>query len=391
MSSRLFSSVVMLALINNIGGNKDLNATDGQWAETIDAKHGQELRGHPVVFLTEEEDSEARAYLAWYKESDLDIADDSTRAIRSTHVAEIVEFLKTTQKDDDATDEHGPTVDERITFPINHRTPTSFDEWYIVTSIWRLTLAMANASYQDAAFGSGDCCINSLPKEWVEKLNECLKTTDPSAAIPAPKGPNLPIKRRHLDSILPATNEGMDLSGFSDGIILEVWCQILRLNREQRKPGCTVMIPPHSLELATATPIEVAENTASVNNRIDMIVFPTIIKEQDHCILVVAYPQKHTLAIYDSLGSKSTKELQKSKPWLEESSGDPEDEVWQVMWMGCPQQGEEFASGVSMFINAMFVILGRSPRGKYTPQDTLFLRRFVAAVICMGKLPEIDW
>ena len=388
MSKRLFSSLVMLALIKKIETNKDVQPTDEQWAKTIRSDHGQELQEHPVVFLTPEEEAEARDYLIWFKESDIRIADDATRVVRGTHVAEIIDFLKVTQNERAAEAEHSPTGDERIPFPSNYKTPTCFDEWYYVASIWRLTLAMAEVPYRDAAFGTDDCRISPLPEEWVEKLNHCLKTTDTSTVTPAPRGPNLPLKRRHLDAILPASDIGTDLSGFFDGIIIDVWCQILLQNRNERKPGCTVMIPPHSLDLLTATPTGVAENIASVDKRIDMILFPRIIKERDHCILVVAHPQEQIIAVYDSLGSKSTKVLRKSNAWMDEDPGDAEKEIWQVSWIDCPLQAGEHACAVFMFINAMCVILGRKPAEMYSCRDTLFLRRFIAAVVCTGELPE---
>ena len=378
----------MLALIKKIESNKDCQPGDEQWAKTIETDHGQELQEHPVIFLTIEEEDEARAYLSWFKESDIRIADDATRVVRGTHVAEIIEFLKVTHNAHAAGAEHSSTGDERIPLPSNYRTPTCFDEWYIVTSTWRLTLAMADISYHDAAFGTDDCRISPLPEEWVEKLNDCLKITNASAVIPAPRGPNLPLKRRHLDSILPASDDGTDLSGLFDGIVIDVWCYILLQNRNRRKPGCTVMIPPHSLDLITATPTDIAKNIASVDKRVDMILFPTIIKERDHCILVVAYPQKQLIAVYDSLGTKSTKALRKTHPWLLVDPGDPEKDLWQVSWMESQLQGGEHACAVFMFINAMCVVLGRKPAEIYTSRDTLFLRRFIAAVICKGELPE---
>ena len=388
MCPRLFSSLVMLALIKAIGGDKDSTVTDEEWAGAMETEHGQELQEQPAIFLTEKEDDRARVYLALYKKSGINIADEATRAIRQTHVAEILDFLNTTQDDSEARTDHGPKPEEQVGFLSNYKMPTSFDEWYIVASIWRLTRIVAHISYQDAAFGTGDCCIGSLPKEWVEKLNECMEITDASAVIPAAKGPNLPLRRRHLESILPASHDDNDLSGYFDGILIDVWCQILLLHRERLKPGRTLMIPPYSLEAVTETPIGIAMNAMSVNDRIDMILIPRIIKEHDHCILAVAYPQSHSLDIYDSLGSKSTKVLQKDSDWYRQDPGDPQKDVWQVTWIDCPLQGGECASVIFMFINAMCVILDQDPADRYGPRDTLFLRRFIAAVICIGRLPD---
>ena len=111
----------------------------------------------------------------------------------------------------------------------------------------------------------------------------------------------------------------------------------------------------------------------------------------------MAFPQKHVMEVYNSLGLSSTRGLQKDCPWLKEDCSEQGKEApaeqetvtvpWDVQWCECPPQGEEDACGIFMLINALFVCLDKDPEGGYSQQDVLFLRRYIAAVICMGELP----
>ena len=386
MCSKLFSSLILRELIYEIEHTEGGASREHErWAETITTKYGQELQEHPVVYLTEAENHQAREHLISYEKINIDVAETATNLIRGKHGAEINEFLKTRHhgwplfaKQENAEEDH-------YKFPSDDQAPACFKEWYAVASVSRLTLAMPEISYQDAMMGTAECLIHPLPRSWEEKLEECLKITEDSAIVPVPKGWDPPLKRRDIDSILPAGTVH-ESSLLTNGII-SAWFQILLVHREKSKPGCTVIVPPDSLDLAGSTPREVAEKKVMINAAIDMVMFPTVSKEQDHCVMVVAYPRRRVIVILDPQGSGSTKRLQQDRPWMKERPRSKSGE-WEVMWLECPHQRAEAACGVLMLINALFLIEVENPAKGYTHQDVMFLQRYVAAVICMGKLPD---
>ena len=388
MSTCLFSSLILCELIKEIEHAGDVSRPINEsWAETMAAMYCLELEEQPVVYLSARENFQTRQYLAWYKDSNLNLADRAVRFIRGNHAAEIREFLKSKHDGWPVLAEHERVEDTHYPFPSNPGAPTCFKEWFAVAIVWRLTRALIEISLQDAAVGTSESLIGPLPLVWVEKLDECMQITEASAVIPTPKGWGIPLRRRDINSLLPASDIEADESGLlTDGIITS-WFQILLSHREQSLPGSTVMIPPDSLELAAATPQEVSEKAILVNADIETILFPTVIKEQGHCILLVAYPKKKVLTVYDSLGYDSTKELRKNRPWIKENYR-PKEGDWEVIWIECPHQGEEVACGVFMLINALFAVLIKDTAGGYSAEDSMFLRRYIAAVICMGKLPE---
>lgn len=389
MSSRAFSSVVLNELLKEIEQIEEgIGLDDEKWAAAMTTKHSRAIQEEPVVYLTEEDNFLARQYLARYKELGMDLADRATRFIRDKHAADIREYLKTKHENQSALIEHDSTEDNQYFLPSDDRAPTCFEEWFAVTEVWRLTLAMKEIPFQDAAFGTPECLLSPLPKPWEDKLNECMQITDGSAILPVPKGYGLSITRHDLNSILPTSDANTDLSGLLSDTIRDQWFRILISYRNQRKPGSTVVVPSDSLDLAAATPQEVSEKAMLVNADIDMILFPTVIKEQDHCILLAACPQRRAIAVYDSLGPESTKALQKKRPWIKEGEVQLEEAVWEVMWLQCTLQGEEAASGVFMFITALLLCRNKTLVGGYSKDDSLFLRRYIAAVICMGELPE---
>ena len=389
MSSHIFSSLVLRELIKEIEriGNGTYSSEE-EWAEAIVTKYSHELDNQPVLYLTEEENLQARQFLAESRNSGVDLADRATRYVRGSHMAEIKDFLKDKQDGWRVLLHPGSVEEIECPLPSDEKILTSFVQWAAMTNVWRLTLAMTEIDFHDAASGTSESLINQLPEAWEEKLDECMKITEDFAALPAPKGWGLPIRRRDLKSILPEPGLEIDASGLLSDVIINSWFRILLAQREQEMPGSMVNVLPDSLDLHAATPREIAENIMLVDSKVDTILFPTVIKEQDHCILVVAHPRKHELSVYDSLGYKSTKALQKDRPWLKEHYRPTEEDPWEVKWVECPQQGEEAACGVFMLINALFATLSEDPTHGYTPQDTMFLRRFIAAVICTGKLPE---
>lgn len=389
MSSHAFSSLIMCELLKEIKQTtgESVCSHDEEWAEAMATFHRREIQEQPVVYLTEIEYSQVREYLAWYKESGLDVADKATQFIRGEHAAEIRDFMKAKHCNRPVLSEHDSTEDMQYSLPSDDGVPTCFEEWFAVNQVWRLTLALKEIPFEDAAVGTPNCLLSSLPKPWEEKLNECLQITDDSATVPAPRGYGLPLTRRDISSVLPTSDDSTDLSGLLSGAILDRWFRILVSHRNQRKPGSTVVINSDSLDVATATPQEVAANATLVNEDLEVIFFPTVIKEREHCILLVAFPRKHLVTVYDSLGPKSTRVLQKGRPWVKEGHPEQGTVPWEVQWVECPQQGEEDASGIFMLINALFLCLDKDPVGGYSQQDVLFLRRYIAAVICMGELP----
>ena len=404
MSPRLISSIILRDIIEEIeqvGKGRHLGEMitpleritldDEDWAETVAKKYHRALQEHPVVVLTEEENSQAREYLARYKEVGLDIPERATQSIRGNHAIEIRNFLKAMHYDEpqySLWESSGGIWDVWDFLPHDNQDPACFKEWFAVIQVWRLTLAKAEIPFKDAAIGTSACVLGSLPKLWEDKLDECMQITSASAIIPTPRGRGLPVTRHDLNSVLPTLNISPDSPGLVTDTIIDRWFQILTSRRDQRKRGSTVFIHPDSLELAAATPQEVAENMLLVDADIEMILFPTVIKEQDHCILFVALPQSHVIVVYDSLGPESTKRLQKNLSWIKETGLKPETRFWEVTWMKSPKQGQADACGVFMLINAMLIAEGRDPDGGYSQEDAMFLRRYIAAVICMGELPE---
>lgn len=387
MSPKLFSSLVLRQIIKEIGlfeGGVFLKRHS--WAETMTTTYGQEMEEHPVLYLTESEASEARKYIAVLELKKVDVVETATYLVRAKHATDIRVFLNTRHDGWPVFAEHesGETVEEdHYTFPKDDRAPACFKEWFAVTNVWRLTLGLPGISYQDALIGTAGSVIHPLPEQWEEKLEECLKVTEASANIPVPRCWDLPLKRRDLDSILPTENE----SGLLTNGIIDSWFRILLEHREQRRPGCSVYIPPDSPDLAGSTPQDVAENKVMVDAKIDQVVFPTVIKEHDHCILVVVMTKRKAILVLDPLGKESTERLEEDRPWIKEDR-QPKDGDWEVAWIPSPHPRAEASSGVFMLINSLSLITIANPAQMYTHQDTTFLRRYIAAVICMGKFPE---
>ena len=390
MSSHPFSSLVMRELLKEIVQiGEGIRLDDADWANGIAAKYFDTIRDLPVVYLTEEENLRARGYLTRYKESGLDIADRATLLIRGKHAKEMREVLKAKQDDRLASAGQDSTEEIQYTLPSNDSAPTSFKEWFAVAQVWRLTVAMAEISFQNASLGTPGCFLGPLPKIWEDKLNECMQVTDTKAVVPTPRGYGLPVTRNDINSVLPTFDGSADVSGLLNDGILDRWFRIVVSNRNQRKPESTVYIHPESLDLASATPQQVTENVLLVNDDIELILFPTIIKQQDHCILLAAFPHRNLIAVYDSKGPESTAMLQRTLPWIKRYSHEPKEDFWQVMWMECPQQGEEDACGIFMCINALLISSEKGPVDVYSNFDTLFLGRYIAATICMGELPQL--
>ena len=372
---------------------KGLTFEDEEWAEAVTKKHYRALHDHPVVVLTERENAQARGYLARYKEVGLDIPDRATSLIRDKHAGEIRDFLKAKHNDQPENTVWaipGMTWDIWDSPPFENGDPTCFKEWFAVIQVWRLSLAMAETAFPDAAIGTPECLLRSLPQLWEDKLDECMRITNPSAIIPAPRGQGLPITRADLNSVLPTWNASPYSSGLITNTNIDRWFQILKSHRDQSKRGSTVIVHPDSLELAGAAPPQITYNTLQVDPHIDMILFPTIIKERDHCVLAVAHSQSRVMVVYDSLGPESTKIVQKTHPWIREARPKREIWGWEMEWKKCPRQDEADLGGVFMLINALFVGEGKEPDGMYSQEDAMFLRRFIAAVICMGELPPLS-
>ena len=388
MPSHAFSSLVLRELITEIRqGGEQVSLEDEHWAEELASTCRLALQEDPVVYLPLEDYFRARWFVDRYKAYDLNVADRATHLIRDKHAAEIRDFLRSKSLPMEV-NPYGNPEDTPYPLPRSDRAPTSFKEWFAVNSVWRLILVMVEVSFQDAAFGTSGCLLRSLPKSWEAKLDECLQITDVSAVIPALRHYGLPLMRGDLNSILPTSDSETGLSGVPNSAIIDRWFQILISYRELKMPGTALFYHPDSLDVAGTTPQEVAEKVELVNADITMILFPTVVKEEDHCILVTAFPQKQVVVVFDSLGPMSSTALQKNCPWIKETGPETEKGIWRVLWLDSPQQGEEDACGVFMLINALIVICEKEPHLCYAREDTLFLRRFIAAVICMGELPE---
>ena len=397
MSSRAFSSIVLRQIIKDIQEFEKAFDRDGEdWAESIMTKHRRAIQEQPVVYLTKEENSRAREYNAWFiqHKHGWDPANQATFVFRDKHAAEIRKFLNAADDKGLGLIEHDTTEDTLDFLPSDDGPPTCFKEWFAVNQVYRLLLVMPEISFQDAASGTPGCGISHLPKLWEDKLDECMQITDARAILPIPSGYGLPITRYSLESVLP-TSDGADSRGLLSNAVMDPWFGILVAQRNQQKRNSTQFIQADSLELVAATPQEVAENAAKVNADLDMILFPTVINgHNQHCILIVAFPKKHVIAVYDSLGPESTKQAQKQRPWIEKKRRQSEKMSWEVKWLKCPQaprSGANHGFADFMFINALLVCSDKDPLHRYSQEDTLFLRRFIAAVICMKELPQPIW
>lgn len=145
------------------------------------------------------------------------------------------------------------------------------------------------------------------------------------------------------------------------------------------------------MSLVTRTPQQVAESMLGIDTGdrdIKMILFPTVIKEENHCVLLVAFPEDRDMLLYDSRGPESSKRLSEKLPWLKDTGLNREKKSWRLTWCDCPEQSEADACGVFMLMNARFVAEDQGPDEAYSQNDALFLRRYIAASICMGDLPD---
>ncbi len=384
MSSHAFSSIVLRDLLKEAQRTRR-SFVGEEWVEAMVTKYDRAIQEQPVVFLTEKENSQARKYVAWYKDHNWgwDVADQALSQIRDNHTAEIRKFIKQS-----GMIESDSTEDIHKLLPRDDGPPTCFKEWFAVNQVWRLTLVLPEISFQEATVGTPECCINRLPKLWEDGLDECMQTTDRKAIVPTRGGYGLRITRESLNSVLPTSDKDLDESGLLTNAITDPWFGILVEHSNQRKRNSTIFIQPDSLELVAATPQEVAENAAKVNKDLEVVLFPTIIKSDQRSLLVVAFPKRHFLAVYDSQGREATKALQKERPWIKRKDPDSKEGSWEVRWLECPQAGGPHGSGEFMFINALLVCLEKPTLDTYSQKDTLFLRRYIAAVICMKELPE---
>lgn len=393
MSLHAFSSIVLCELIKEIQQlGKGIDLDDEMWAEAMTKKYHQATQEQPVVYLTDEENCLVGTYLALYEDRNVFVADKATQFIRDKHAADIRKFFRT-KHDDRPTRMDGDSAEDMEGYlPRDDGAPACFKEWFAVYRVWRLTLAFEEIPFHVAADGTSGCRISHLPKSFEDKLDECLQITDASATVPAPKGYGLPITRKAINSVLITSDIDTSLPGFVSSFIIDRWFQILVSDRNRRKPGSTVFIHPDSLELVAATPQRVVESRALIDQDLDMMLFPTMFQESEeqHCILLVAFPKKHMIVVYDPLGPASTKLLEEKHPWTENYyyGGSQSELPWVVKEKESPVQGEDDVCGIFMFINALCVCLEEEPGGMYTQKDIVFLRRYIAAVICMGTLPE---
>ena len=391
MPTRVFSSLILreiLKEIDEVGDGIEIDrVTSEDWAEAIAEMYSQEMEHQPIVYLTETENDQAHMHLVHYKDRGVDLAERATHHIRGFHAAQIRAYLEDNHRGWPLMALQEKVEAEYYPFPSDDKAPSCFKEWFAVATVWRLTLAMPQITFQDAMIGTANSLLSPIPRLWEEKLEECMQVTDASAVLPAPRSGYLSLKRCDLDSVLPWSYIEADESGLLTNNIITSWFQILLSHRNKTKPGCTVVIPPDSLDLGGATPGEICVKAMLVNKDLDMVLFPTVIKERNHCVMVVAYPKQFVLTVYDSLGHANTKRLQKHLPWIKEHYR-PKEHEWEVIWIECQKQKDEVASGVFMLINALFAVWIRDTVNRYFPEDSMFLRRYVAAIICMGELPD---
>ena len=386
-----FSSLVLREVIKEIGMVGDgINLADQDWAGAIEAEYGLAIKKQPVVFLTPVQNEKAIVYLSYFKYTGLDLVERATHLMRDEHVADIRAFLKA-KYESQGSDELEFTEIPNEHLPSGDGPLRSLKEWIAINIVWRLAGAMTGLSFQDAEFGTPECSLDPLPKPWVDKLNDIMQITDPTAILPVPKATGGFFTRPTLDSILPKSDTHANRTGLLDGKVIDRWFQILVSHRNKTKPGQTFFIHPDSLDVVGTSPQEVVEKAFMVNADADIVLFPTVITEKDHCILVAVFPHRYTVVVYDPLGPQSTKTLLAKRPWLKEGYARPATEEWEVVWMPCTEQGDEAACGVFMLMNALFVSLETDPLEKYTPNDVLFFRQYIAAVICMGELPLPLW
>lgn len=400
MSPHFFSSIVFRALVDSVSYmgagrvgirngekfvlEKGLTFEDKYWAEAMMKKYCPTNDENPVVILTEEESARALDYLTRYGEVGADISEEAmTVSMRCDHAVEMRDFLKTKYHD-------SPEFTVWGFLPEDNGVPKCFEEWFALYQVWRLSLGVAENPYIDAVFGTSECRLGALPKLWVDKLDECVQITDASADLPTPwKGRGRSVTRQDLNSVLPTWESNPRLSGLFTGAIIDRWFGIIRSQRDQRKLGRTEFVHPDNSCLFNATPQQLADRKLDIDPDISMIFFPTVIKEQKHCILVVALPKDREMVLYDSLGLESTTRLREKLPWIQNTGELKDKQLWAQKWRRCPEQMEADACGVFMLINAKFVADEKQyVNGLYSQKDVPYLRRYIAATICMGAFPD---
>lgn len=365
-----------------------------EWVHAMTDKYYRTVLEQPVVWMTEGDRFSAGEYLAKFENKGVSVADTATKLDRSKHAADIRKFLKANHDDPPPWMYRGRAENIQDSLPCDDGAPTSFKEWFAVYAVWRMTRALKEVSFQVAAYGRFDCLINSLPKPFEDKLDECLRITDASAIIPAPNGHGLPITRKAINSVLITSDDDTSVPGFVSNDVIDRWFHILVSERNRHKPGSTVFIHPQSLELVGTTHQKVAENRALIDRDVDTVLFPTMFPggDEEHCVLLVAFPKRRTIGIYDPRGSGSAKRLRENHSWVEKAQPGESALIapWviRLMEMDNPMQLEDDACGVFMLINALCLCLAKTPYHTYNQDDVMFLRRYIAAVICMGELPE---
>ena len=411
MPPHFLSSIILRALVNQIAQSgvkgagiyngkkiileKKLTYEDKAWAEAMKKKHCSANNEQPVVIVTGRENARARDYMTRYGEVGVDISDEVTLAMRPQHAIEIRDFLKTMHHD--RPESIVCTLPEGFLdiwgfLPWENGLPKCFKEWFALMQVWRLSMGAPENAFQDAAFGTPECPLGPLPKPWEDKLDECMQITNDSALdsaiVTPPKGRSLFVTRQDLNSVLPTWDSNPFFSGLLSSTIIERWFQILTSHQDQRKRGKTICVHLDDISLGNATPQELADRMLDVEPDIKLILFPTVIKERKHCILLAAIPEDHEMLLYDPLGVESTRKLQEKVTCIKDTREIEQKQPWGLTWMNCPEQREADACGVFMLVNAIFFGEGKSPRGLYSQKDALFLRRYIAAVICMGMFPD---
>lgn len=120
---------------------------------------------------------------------------------------------------------------------------------------------------------------------------------------------------------------------------------------------------------------------------IDTILFPLHVNK-NHWQLVVAFPETRSLVMYDSrLSGQGKQQLVAVRDWIKAAVREAKSVAWDMQEAVCPQQTDDSNCGVFVCINALIVTLEGEPNGWYSHEDSAYLRRFVAAVICKGGYP----
>lgn len=387
--SYAFSSPLLVELISKIKELK-LESPAQKWASDIENKYTVALIDHPCTDLSEDEYAQANSYIDHIKKDfGLDLIKTFPKPEGDPFLSAAKELLATMpiEPNQEPWIEDVPMLEAQRweDFLRASGANVSFEDWSAISSAFRRTDDRKELVLPSVK-GGVKSYLNLLPKEWYNKLNLILPTTDLSEVVTTYKGTD--ITRGDIATVLPtSTVQGAWPTGWLNHTVIETF---LRIIAAARSPDISIIVVNSYMVMELkATDIKSSAKKAGIEattiSAIDTILFPLHVR--NHWQLVVAFPRTRSLILYDSLRSGQQKQLEAVRDWLKEAIGEAKDVVWDLQEKVCPQQTANSQCGVFVCIDALAVTFGKEPLGWYSPEDDANLRQYVAAVICKGRFP----